>query len=154
MKFRSTTRPDIAARGFGVAAALFILIGLGGLATAIVAISTGQQRGFAFDVQGTKAYQAARAGAEYGLRVALNPPVAGAGTPTCSSNEATFALTGNLNGYSVRVDCASNTFTESATTVVQYEITATACNRAACPGTADATYVERQLRVSSATNPP
>jgi MSHA biogenesis protein MshP len=152
MKFRSTTRPDIAARGFGVAAALFILVGLGGLATAIVAISTGQQRGLAFDVQGTKAYQAARAGAEYGLRVALNFASAGFGSAQCGSTS--FALTGNLNGYSVKVECASNTFSESSTTVIQYEITATACNRASCPGTADATYVERQLRVSSATNPP
>lgn len=141
-------------RGFAVMVALFILVTLAGLATVVVTISTGQQRGFAFDVQGTKAYQAARAGVEYGLRVALNPPVAGAGTPTCASNEANFAFSGNLAGYSVRVDCASNTFNEAGITVTQYNITATGCNRATCPGTPDATYVERQLRVSSATNPP
>jgi hypothetical protein len=41
----------------------------------------------------------------------------------------------------------------TTTPINVYDITATACNRAACPGVADATYFERQLRITVGSTP-
>lgn len=62
----STTRPDHA-RGFAIISAIFILVVLAALASFVVSLTTSQSLTFAQDVQGTRAYQAARAGIEYGL---------------------------------------------------------------------------------------
>jgi MSHA biogenesis protein MshP len=54
-------------RGFGVIAAIVILVILSGLAAFVVSLSTTQSITFAQDVQGARAYQAARAGTEWGI---------------------------------------------------------------------------------------
>lgn len=54
-------------RGFGVIAAIVILVILAGLAAFVVSITTTQNITLAQDVMGARAYQAANAGIEYGL---------------------------------------------------------------------------------------
>ena len=50
-----------ARRGFGAVLAIFILVALAVLGTALVTIFSGQQRSVAFDSLGIQAYQGARA---------------------------------------------------------------------------------------------
>jgi MSHA biogenesis protein MshP len=145
--------------GFAAVAAIFILVVLAGLGVVLVTISTTQQRSAAFDIQGVQAFQAARAGIEFGAYRTLTAGTAGglvaAGdcTPAIGltkSKTTTFAL----NGWTVNVQCDGTAHAEAviAPSINVYEITATACNRAACPGIADATYVERELRVTVGSN--
>ena len=127
-----------AVRGFAAVVAIFILVALAVLGTALVTIFSGQQRSSAFDSLGIRAYQAARAGIEFGAYQALH-------NNACANTS--FALPGTLAGFTVSVQCASTAHSELATSTTMYRITATACNRASCPANADATYVERELRV-------
>lgn len=125
-------------RGFAAVAAIFVLVVLAGLGIALVTISSAQQRGSAFDALGTQAYQAARAGVEVGVYQAVR-------NDTCANT--TLALGGALAAFSVQLQCTVTSHVEVAAPATRlFHITATACNRASCPGTADATYVERQLR--------
>lgn len=141
MRSTSATSPS----GFAAITALFIVAVLAGLGAVLMTVFTAQVRSSAFDVLGTYAYQAARAGIEYGAYQALK-------NSTCASTALT--MSGTLAPFKVQVDCVSGgSQNEAGTTVDTYRITATACNRAACPGTADATYVERQLRITVGTNP-
>lgn len=100
----STTCLDFRARqeGFSIVAAIFILVVLAALASFIVSVTATQNLTLAQDLQGARAYQAARAGTEYGIArwlgstpsaaadcngVAANVPVAGFSvtmTPTLS----------------------------------------------------------------------
>jgi MSHA biogenesis protein MshP len=139
----SGSRPG---RGFAAIAAIFILVVLAVLGVTMVIFASGQQRTSAFDIQATYAFQSAKAGIEFGVYQALRSSACAASTNLTPS--------GTLAPYPVNVGCTSTTHTEVATVVTIYEITATACNRAACPGAVDAGYVERQLRATVATPAP
>jgi MSHA biogenesis protein MshP len=54
-------------RGFAIVSAIFILVVLSVLGAAMVTLSTSQHLGSAQDVQGVRAYLAARSGAEWGM---------------------------------------------------------------------------------------
>jgi MSHA biogenesis protein MshP len=133
-------RPD---KGFAAISALFVLVVLAGLGVALVTIFGGQQRSQANDILGMRAYQAARAGIEYGLYQAIQ-------NASCATT--TFALDDLLTGFSVKVECTggATTYTDAGTVKV-YQITATGCNRAGCPAAATDGYVERELRASACT---
>jgi MSHA biogenesis protein MshP len=60
-------RPRHASGGFATIVALFLLVVLAALGAFMVSISTSQQVGSAQDIQGTRAYWAARAGLEWGI---------------------------------------------------------------------------------------
>lgn len=132
-------------RGFGIIAAIVILVIFAGLAAAIVVVSTAQHVGSALDIQGARAYLAARSGIERGLHQALQA------APACDA--ATDI--GPLDGLRVTVGCvatASGDATEAGLGTI-YTITAVACNLPAaatprCPGdAANANYIERRLAV-------
>lgn len=128
-------------RGFTIVSAIFILVVLAGLGAAILTVSTSQHIGSAMDIQGARAYQAARAGIEWGLYQRLRGGVA------CPA--ATFAMpagAATLAGLTVTVTCAASADGSGGPTVI--EIESTACNQAACPGVPGANYVERRLRVT------
>jgi MSHA biogenesis protein MshP len=136
-------------RGFAAITAIFIVIVLGGLGIVIATISASQQRASTFDVGGVRAYQAARAGIEFGAFDSLRN-----GATNCPAAGTTIALTGALTGFWVTVKCIGTSHTEAAPLpITVYNITATGCNRSACPGVPDATYVERQLQVTVAPSP-
>ena len=128
------------ARGFAAVVAVFILVVLGGLGTVLVTVFSGQHRSAAFDALGTQAYQAARTGIELGAHRATTGGL-------CSSTNF------QLGTMRVDVQCTATAHDEASQTVTIYQITATACNRAACPADADGwTYVERQLRATVASS--
>jgi MSHA biogenesis protein MshP len=83
-------------RGFTIVSAIFILVVLAALGAFIVNISTNQQIGSALDVQGERAYHAARAGVEWGVY------------------KVQSSTLGVDNGYNFTYDCPASDFTTSA----------------------------------------
>lgn len=137
-------------RGVSVITAVFLLLLFAGLAVYMLWITSAQNRGAAQDVQGARAYQAARSGVEWGLYKLLRDGTCAAAT------SLTFAGS-SLSEYTSTVSCVRTANTDEllATNPVRvYEIVATACNRpvgGTCVGI-DANgpdYVERQIRVST-----
>ena len=147
------TRTRIHERGFGVIAAIFVLVILAALAAAIVRFGVGAQTTSAQAVLAARASQAARAGTEWGLYQDFK----GSWT-TCSSASQTLDLVAE-QGFRVTVSCDSRSFNEGllasgATRLVRvYTIDAVACNRGStCPDNSQATtpgYVERRRQVQA-----
>jgi MSHA biogenesis protein MshP len=154
------------AQGFAIISAIFILVVLAALGAFIVNISSNQQIGSALDVQGVRAYQAAKAGIEWGIyqvqaTPAYNfsygtPPVAvGSANPNtraCPASPASFVPAApTLSGFTVTVTCVPTPGTSGGPTV--YTLTSTACSQpsgGACPNTAPTgfNYIERRIDVS------
>jgi MSHA biogenesis protein MshP len=136
--------------GFTIVSAIFILVVLAALAAFIAVISTTQQIGSALDVQGARAYQAAKAGIEWGTyQVWSLNPTRNAGNCPATPTTLTFpAAASTLTAFTVTVQCIATPGTSGGPTV--YSITATACNSGgACPGAAgNAGYIERQITVT------
>ncbi|WP_426176279.1 agglutinin biogenesis protein MshP [Massilia sp. TWR1-2-2] len=139
--------------GVGIVTAIFLLVVLAALAVALVGISTAQNSASALDVQGARAYQAARAGVEWGLFQSLRNPAF-----VCNGNTS-FALpaSGSLRGFVVTVNCtsvagAAGAAPGSPAAQPRSVLTATACNLQAAPAPCqnagnNADYVERQVKV-------
>ena len=129
---------------------IVILVVFGILATSLVVISTTQQVGSALDLQGVRAYHAARAGLEWGLYHVLRTGFGGCAG--IHGRVVTFG--GNLGDFRATLTCTSTAHDEGGATVTVYAISANACNDgASCPSAASplpATYVERELRVAVA----
>lgn len=162
-------------RGFAVVSAMFILVVLAALGAFILNISTNQQIGSALDLQGVRAYQAARSGLEWGMYQVEStgaPPLpaasaaynfsygnpatsvgaAGPNKRACPASPTSFVpAAGTLSGFTVTVTCAAVVDASNGPTV--FLLTATACNQpnaGACPNTTNPgkLYVERQLTVA------
>lgn len=89
----STICPDQPPRnshGFAIVSAIFILVVLAGLGAFVVSVTTTQNITLAQDVQGARAYQAARAGLESGIAkwLSTSPSLAA----NCTSTGASVAL--------------------------------------------------------------
>lgn len=148
-------------RGFTMVSAIFLLVVLVSLGAFIVNVSTTQSITSAQDVQGSRAYQAARAGVEWGLYQVLDPldvTVVAPGSanwpnmPDCPANMAM-----SIDGFQVAVQCARYpggaagasgppVYNEGGTnrSIAVYQITATASS-----GTVGSVgFVERQVRVT------
>lgn len=123
-------------RGFAAMVAVFILVVLGGMGAVLVSVSGTQQRASAFDALGARAYQAARTGIEVAAYKALNG----------SCGAASFST----DSMTVNMTCSQSGYDEAGQSVPIYEITATACNAAACGNADGGSYVERQLRATFA----
>lgn len=137
--------------GIGLVTALFLLVVLSSLAVALLSIATAGHAAAAADVQGARAYQAARAGIEWGLYQNLRTP-----TRRCDPSYS-FALpaTSSLNGFTVTVTCVRlrTLAPPVAAALDRWVIGATACNLqppgGSCPHPlASADYVQRRLEVS------
>ncbi|WP_395007246.1 agglutinin biogenesis protein MshP [Undibacterium sp.] len=133
-------------RGMSLVAAIFLLVVLAALAAAMIAVSTTHQSSSAIDVQGARAYQAARAGIEWGLYRQLRPIPSAACFAT-----TTFALpAGNsLSGFTVTVTCS---LTSGPGSLQRWQLTSTACNQpngaAGCPNaTNNPDYLQRVMQV-------
>jgi MSHA biogenesis protein MshP len=96
-------------KGFSIVSAIFLLVILTALGAAILNISTVQHASSALDVQGARAYQAARAGIEWGLYTKLqtstkNTYCNNAATPTSTSFSMPAGTT--LSSFTVTVVCS------------------------------------------------
>lgn len=128
-------------RGIGIVTALFLLVALAALSVAMVSMHASQQTASTMDVLGSRAYLAARAGAEWGVYRQRIDNACGGTT--------TFALPAgtSLSAFSVTVTCSQVT----QHGIDRYRVVATACNlpgAAGCPNPgASAEYVQRVVDV-------
>jgi MSHA biogenesis protein MshP len=135
------TRTPRTESGFVLPTAIFLLVILAALAAYMVSLSRTSHISSALDVQGTRAYLAARAGIEWGAWQLLRNPV-----PSCVAVAPPLTgFGGTLAAFTVNVSCVpSGTYTDGANTVTVYQITSTATSGK--PGEVD--YVERQVQAS------
>ena len=142
----SVLSPQSSEHGFSLVSAIFLLVVIAALGTFAVTLSTTQQQGTAMDVMGARAYQAARAGIEWGAFQVLQN-TAGAFATGCQPGPTTQPVTplpNTLAGFNVNVGCTSIPYTEAGATVTIYQLTSTA---SAVVTTGN---VERQLSVAIA----
>ena len=130
--------------GFSIVSAIFLLVVLAFLGAAMVTFSTNQQQSAAMDVMGARAYQAARAGVEWGAYQVLRvgPAACVAATPLPPGT-----LANTLSGFAVVVTCAATAASEVSVatgTVTVYDLSSTATQGVV--GQPD--YVERRIQVS------
>lgn len=122
-------------RGFAAIAAVFLLVVLAGLGAFMLTFSNTQQLTSAQDVQGARAYWAARAGLEWGLSSVMANPAA------CPAPPAAFAI----EGFTIGFTCARQTYNERGNTVVIFRLGVTAAQGGAA-GTPN--YIERSVSAS------
>ncbi|HZR02676.1 MAG TPA: hypothetical protein VFA81_05850 [Burkholderiales bacterium] len=113
--------------GFSLVSAIFILVVLAVLAAGIVKLSTTQHASASLDLQGVRAYQAARAGVEWGIYRILNPDAAPSVVlPSCWGAAETLPLAQDLASFTVAVSCLGATTTELNRSIGVYRISAVA----------------------------
>ena len=162
-----------AQRGFSIVTAIFLIVVLALLGVFIVSVTGIQQASQAIDVLGVRAYQAARAGVEWGAFQVLDPnntlnatDCTGTTTkptmPVCPGTGGTTDLTGlsgSLSPFTVTVRCTLTTpdaangnrsTTEGNRSIWIYQLVVDACNQpsgTSCPntGTPATGYVERRI---------
>lgn len=151
MKQLAHSLPAVRARrqsGLGLVTAIFLLVVLAGLGVASVTLFTSQQASSNLDLEGAKAYQAARAGIEWGLYEQLRH------ARCAPDNSFGFPVTSVLGSFRVTVHCRAIDDLKNAEgdPVMRWRITAVACNQpveGACgqqaPNNPD--YVQRRLEV-------
>lgn len=120
-------------RGFSLVSAIFLLIVLAALGVAMVTISTTQHQSSSLDIEGVRAYQAAKAGIEWGVYQRLR-------NNGCAASSAIA-----VSGFTVTIACTAG---EADTAVIR----AAACNipvANACPnpGPNNPDYVLRVVEV-------
>lgn len=131
-------------RGFSVVSAIFILVVLTAMGAAMLTFSNVQQTTATQDLQGSRAYQAARAGMEWGIYKVLRDPPPPAAAPACFANGTSVSLAGTLVGFVVSVNCSASAYSEGTNTLTVYTITSTATQ-----GTAGKpTRIERELQAT------
>lgn len=123
--------------GFAAIAAVFLVVVLAAFGAFMVSFSNTQQLNSAQDVQGSRAYWAARGGLEWGLARVKVPPGSAA---LCVDPMASPPTP--LDGFTVTVSCVPNTYTEGAATVTIMRLTATASSGGAVGNVG---FVERSV---------
>ena len=114
-------------RGFAAIAAIFLVVVLAALGGFMLTFSNTQQLTSAQDVQGTRAYWAARAGLEWSIASA--PSLASAGVcPFDASMQlvASSVAPAAVDGFNLSVCFSRSSFTEGGATPVIYRFTVVA----------------------------
>lgn len=134
-----------AQNGFVLIAAIFLLVVIAALGGFMLTVGALSNTASGLDVEGAKAYQAARAGVEWGAYQVMQNSLG------CASTSYSFSPGGTLSAYTVTVSVTCTAYSEiTASTGSLYTLVSTACNKASggnCPGTVGDSYVERQLQV-------
>ena len=147
--------------GFLVIAAVFLIVVLAALVGYLMTVSTTSQAASAADLNSARAYQAARAGVEWGVYQILRNPT-GTFKTTCDINgpagykvDLTFTSATTLSSFAATVTCTttSASLSEGAASVRPYGIVSNACNAptsGSCPNSTatSTTYVEREMRLT------
>ncbi|MEE9280446.1 MAG: hypothetical protein V3V67_09755 [Myxococcota bacterium] len=125
--------------GFGLIAALFLLVVLSAAAAFMVNLSGVSRTTVNLSIYGSHAYRAARAGLEWGIYdIATN------GTGTCFTPQTLSLTQGGFAGLDVDVTCTSTDHTEATTSSTVFQIVAISESGAY----GDAEYARRRLRVT------
>jgi len=149
------------ARGFALALAVFLIVILAAIGAYLLSTSNTQIAASTLDEQGARAYQAARAGLEWGAYQVLQAPggafaTACAGASLSSPTTTTFSLPqispSAAVAFRATVTCGSpGSEPEGGVTVRTYRLTSTGCNDTSCPSSAPGpNYAERQLQLTIA----
>lgn len=135
-------------RGFGVIAAMVVLVMMAVMSAAIVRVGMSQQVASTQAMQGEKVAYLAAAGVDFGLYYVFK-----GAWGNCAGQTYTAVAAGTTGGARLLVTCNSTLYNEGETspgvprTVRVYTITSTACAAAStCPDNVAATrsgYVER-----------
>ncbi|MCI0919048.1 hypothetical protein JNA64_17970 [Pseudomonas stutzeri] len=127
-------QPPRRSAGFGLVAALFLMIVVALVIMAMAHLSATQHGTGSLAIQQARAYQAARAGLEWGIAQAIDGGVCPTASPSLMGS--------GLAEFTVGVTCKPLEYTEGAGSVAIYQLTATAQNGA--PGSRP-DYAYRQL---------
>lgn len=148
---RSPLPRALRSRGVGLITAIFLLVVIAALSVAMVTVFTTQQASSALDVQGSRAYQAARAGLEWGVFKHARPD------PCNSTSSFAIGEGTSLDGFTVTVTCSLVDGPETAgndtEALDQRKVTAVACNApdeaGACPNPSNnGDYVQRVMEAT------
>lgn len=135
----AATRPQ---HGFAVIAAMFLLVGLAALGSFMVTISNTSHLNSAQDLQGSRAYWAARGGLEWGLAaVSATAPVAPAAGPPAEC--PTTSAPARLDGFALVVTCAVSVYGEAGADVRIFRLRSVASSVDAAVGSRG--FVERSV---------
>ena len=126
--------------GFVLPTAIFLLVILAALAAYMVSLSRTSHISSALDIQGSRAYQAARAGIEWAAWQVVDPQGLQPSPAPCPA-ATTLVLEETLAAFRVDVSCTPFVETDGADTVAIYQITSTATSGQ--PGEVD--DVERRI---------
>ncbi len=107
--------------GFAAIAGLFLLVVLAALGAFMLTISNTQQIDSAQDLQGSRAYWAARAGLSWGVGSVV------ASSAACPTPPAPFVV----DGFTLNVTCSRQTYSEGSGTVVVFTFFSVATSAAA-----------------------
>lgn len=126
-------------RGASIISAIFMLLLFAALAAFMVSLTSTANITSAQDVQGSRAYQSAQAGIEWGLYQLL-----GLATPSCALSTTLPSL---IEGFSVTVTCAvDGPYTDAGQVFSLYRLVSTAQTPGAAPGSI--AFVEREVAAS------
>jgi len=132
--------------GVGLVTAIFLLVVLAGLGVAMVSLYTAQEASSSLDIEGARAYQAARAGIEFGLFRLRQ-----ASADNCPATPVILKLNApTLSRYTVVVTCTRKDGAPNAPA----NITSVACNivdgnQVCTVAPNDPQYVRRRMEVEA-----
>jgi MSHA biogenesis protein MshP len=108
-------------RGFAAVAAIFLVVILAALGGFMVSFSNTQQLTSAQDIQGTRAYWAARAGLEWAVgAIVASAPVPPATTPAATCPVS--APPASIDGFGLTITCNRQLYTEGTKSVYIFRI--------------------------------
>lgn len=150
-------------RGVSIIAAVFFLVLFAAIAAAMVSLTTTSNATSALDVQGSRAYQAARAGLEWGIYQVLDPNNTTATSATAALPACPGAAFPGVTGFTVTVVCTPypavaavpSYYEEGSRRLRIFEVSATAT--AAAPGSGisrQLTAVVEKCRDTASTSAP
>lgn len=131
---RRAQRIQRAQQGFAAIAAVFLLVVVAAFGAFMVTFSNTQQLNAARDVQGSRAYWAARAGLSWGVARVV-------AVPACPVSPTVMAV----DGFNVTVTCATQAYDERGTPRNIFTLTSIATGGGAVGGLA---YIERSVTAS------
>jgi MSHA biogenesis protein MshP len=110
------------AQGFALVAAIFVMVIIALVVTAMARLSTTQHGTVSLSIQQARAYQSARAGLEWGISRGVNGD--------CQIGPVALSLLGSplAEFTDVQVECVSMRYDEDDVEVTIYQLTATAEN--------------------------
>jgi len=129
-------------RGFTLVSAIFLLVILAMLGAFMVTFSTTQHIDSANDLQGSRGYRAARMGSEWMVAKICNDANCATPLTACPALTYPYQLDASPDGFTVKVSCTVNSYTERATSRNVFWITSTATTGGS-PG--DLGYIERSI---------
>lgn len=132
MRSDQSVQPKWAQCGFAIVSAIFLLVILSALGAFMLTFSNTQQLTSAQDIQGSRAYWAAKGGIQWAVSRLQPPAVA------CPA--ASTSLT--LDGFAVTVTCSANTYTEGTDSKTIYWVVSTVTGGG---GVGSLGYTERQV---------